>query len=404
MKGQKKKKWIRPRHSLLRHLLILFIRPYCCLKYSIRIKRFRKQGKRPYLILFNHQTAFDQFFVGLSFSRPVYFLATEDIFSMGKLSSLIRYLVAPIPIKKQTTDLKAILTCIRVAKEGGTIAIAPEGNRTYSGRTEYMNPAIAALARKLGMPIALYRLEGGWGVHPRWSDVVRKGKMCGYVSRVIEPEEYRSMTDEELFGEIERGLYVNEVNAENVYRHKKSAEYLERAAYICPDCGITHFESHGDIIECQSCHKQIRYTETTELEGVGFQFPFRFFNDWYEYQNEYVREMDIAPYRTTPVCTDEAEIFKVIPYVRKQPFAKTTSLTLYADRIILHLTDAPLVLGFDEVSALTVLRKNKLNVYIGEDIYQFKGSPRFNAIKYVHLFNRYKNECKGDPHGKFLGL
>ena len=69
---------------------------------------------------------------------------------MGPLSALIRYLVAPIPIQKQATDVAAVMTCICLAREGGTIAIAPEGNRTYSGKTVYINPAIA-----FGFPMLL---------------------------------------------------------------------------------------------------------------------------------------------------------------------------------------------------------------------------------------------------------
>ena len=115
----------------------------------------------------------------------------------------------PIPIKKQSTDLKAVMNCMKVAKEGGTIAMAPEGNRTFSGKTEYMNPAVARLAQKLKLPIAIFRIEGGYGVHPRWADDVRKGKMRAYVSRVIEPEEYKQMSDEELFEILEKdGAWV----------------------------------------------------------------------------------------------------------------------------------------------------------------------------------------------------
>ncbi|MBR5540181.1 MAG: 1-acyl-sn-glycerol-3-phosphate acyltransferase, partial [Clostridia bacterium] len=108
------KPWMRFRHRLVRDILGGTLGVYCRLKYGIRVETFKKQGKRPYLILFNHQTAFDQFFVGLAFRGPVYYLASEDLFSNGFVSSLIRWLVAPIPIKKQTTDLKAIKTCIRV--------------------------------------------------------------------------------------------------------------------------------------------------------------------------------------------------------------------------------------------------------------------------------------------------
>ena len=299
MKQKKKKeKWIRFRHRVVTLILRYTLGTYTRLRYRIKIERFREQGKRQYLILTNHQTAFDQFFIGMSFRGPLYYMASEDIFSLGWVSSLIRWLVAPIPIKKQATDLKAVLTCMRVVKEGGTIAIAPEGNRTYSGKTIYMNPAIAPLARKLGLPIVLYRIEGGYGVHPRWSDVVRKGKMRSYVSRVIEPEEYASLSDAELFDLIEKGLYVDEANADARFLHKKRAEYLERCIYVCPSCGLSSFHSHDDVITCLRCEKKARYTESTELEGVHSYFPFRFVADWYAYQEHLSTRFRLTATRT----------------------------------------------------------------------------------------------------------
>jgi len=41
---------------------------------------------------------------------------------------------------------------------------------------------------------------------------------------------------------------------------------------------------------------------------------------------------------------------------------------------------------------------------LGDKIYQIKGGKRFNALKYVHIYHRYKNIVKGDQDGKFLGL
>ena len=197
IKKNRNKKWIRKHHLLVRHIFGIFFLAYARLKYGARVRPFKEESRRQYLVLFNHQTAFDQFFVALSFRQHLYFLASEDIFSQGILSSALRYLVAPIPIKKQTTDLQAVKNCIKVAREGGTIALAPEGNRTYHGRTVYMKPGIASLAKKLGMPLAIVRIEGGYGVQPRWSDVTRKGKMRAYVSEVIEPEQMAAMSEEE---------------------------------------------------------------------------------------------------------------------------------------------------------------------------------------------------------------
>ena len=175
-KPNKKKKWIRPRHAVVRNLAYAVLYPYSRVKYGIKVRKFKEQGDRPYLVLYNHQTPFDQFFVAMAFRGPVYYMATEDIFSLGWISSVLRWLVAPIPIRKQTTDIQSVMNCIRIAREGGTIAIAPEGNRTYSGRTEYMNPAISGLIKKLKLPVALFRIEGGYGIEPRWSDVTRRGK------------------------------------------------------------------------------------------------------------------------------------------------------------------------------------------------------------------------------------
>lgn len=399
---RKKKKWIKFRHRVVRNIAFFLLYPYSRIKYGIKPIRFKEQEKRPYLILLNHQTPFDQFFVGMSFKGPIYYLATEDIFSMGWLSSLIRYLVAPISIKKQTADASAILNCMRVAKEGGTIAIAPEGNRTYSGRTEHMSPSIVPLIRKLKLPVVLYRIEGGYGVQPRWSDVIRRGKMKSYVSRVISPEEYAELDDDTLFAIISRELFVNEAVADACFHHKKRAEYLERAIYVCPDCGLSSFESHNTTIKCLKCGKHAEYLPTKELRGEDF--PFRFVADWYNYQKLFINRLDVTECCETPLYCENVAFYKVIPCKKKELICKNATLSLYGDRISVTLPDGEQQYPFDEISAAAVLGRNKLNVYHGDSIYQIKGDKRFNALKYVQIYHRYKNIRKGEPYAEFLGL
>ncbi len=404
MKKNKKKKWLKFRHRIVRNLLSITLGVYVRLKYRVKVQRFKNQEKRPYLILMNHQTAFDQFILGMAFKGPVYYLASEDLFSMGFASSLIRYLVAPIPIKKQTTDVKAILNCIRVVKEGGTLAIAPEGNRTYSGKTEYMSPSIASLAKKLGIPVALLRIEGGYGVHPRWSDVVRKGKMRAYVSRVISPEECKELSEDELFKVIEEGLYVNEATDDATFKHKKLAEYLERAAYYCPHCGLSTFKSKNDIITCQKCGMQVRYMPNKTLEGVGFDFPFRFYNDWYDAQADFTNSLNLLEYDSEPLYEERGDIYEVIPYKKKNLICKDAKISLYGTKMEIIMGEDKKVFEFSETPYITLLGKNKLDIYSGDTIYQIKSDERFNALKYVHFYHRYRNLLKGDSNGKFLGL
>ena len=86
---QKKPKWIKTRHKVVRNLAAMVIKPYSKLKYGITVEKFREPKKRQYLILYNHQTAFDQFFVGMSFKGAVYYLASEDLFSNGFVLALV---------------------------------------------------------------------------------------------------------------------------------------------------------------------------------------------------------------------------------------------------------------------------------------------------------------------------
>lgn len=402
---KQKKKWMRFRHKVVTEIARWVLTPYIHFTYGVKVQKFKAQGKRNYLVLLNHQTPFDQFFVGMAFKGPVYYVATEDIFSLGWLSDVIRWIIAPIPIRKQTTDVGAVMNCIRVAREGGTIAMAPEGNRTYSGRTEYMNPAVAGLAKKMKLPIALFRIEGGYGVEPRWTDGRRKGPIKAYISRVIEPEEYQAMSNEELVSVIAKGLYVDEAVADGLYKSNKRAEYLERAVYVCPYCGFSEFESHGNTVTCKTCGRAVTYGEDKTLSGVGFDFPFRFVAQWYDYQEDYVNRQDVTQLNTQPLFRDRANISEVIVYKKKVPFRENADIALYGDRIVFdEATAAELVISFADADAVTVLGRNKLNIYYDKHIYQLKGSKRFNALKYVNLCYRCKNILRGEADDQFLGI
>ena len=405
MKGKTKgTTWLKPRHKFIQNLARLVLGPYVRIRYNIKIEKFRPGDSRPRLILANHQTAVDQFILGMIMPRPVYYLASEDLFSNGFISSLLRFAVEPIPIKKQTSDVQAVRNCIKVVREGGTIAIFPEGNRTYSGRTAYMKPAIAKLARSLKVPVVFMRIEGGYGVHPRWSDCVRRGKMRAYVSRVMEPEEVRAMSDEAFYELVCRELYQDEAVVDGTYIHKKSAEYLERTMYVCPFCGLSEFESQGDTIRCLRCERKIRYLPTKELEGVDFKFPFRFVAQWYDHQCDFINALDVTAMTEEPIYEDPVQLSKVILYKSKELLEKNATAKLYGDRITVDTAEGQLVLDFDSISVVTILGRNKLNIYHGENVYQFKSHKRFNAMKYMNIYYRKKQMDRGENNDKFLGL
>lgn len=395
----RQKRWIRPRHKWIIKIAALVIFPWMKWKYHVRVEKCPELKKRQCLVLMNHQTAFDQFFVSRAlFPQHVYFIASEDLFSLGWLSRLLRWAVAPIPIKKQTTDVQAVMNCIRVAREGGSIALAPEGNRTFSGLPCYSNPAITPLVKKLNLPLVLFRIEGGYGIQPRWSDVCRKGKMRAYVHRIVEPEEYKALSNDELYTLIQRELYVDETKSSREYHHKDLAQYVERAMYVCPWCGLAEFHSRADVVTCKTCGRQIRYLPNQQLQGINCDFPFPYMAQWYQHQESYVNSLNTLDYLEKPLYRDTAALSRVEPYKHKQLLEENANIVLYGNRI----QAGKYTLFFEDIRVITVLGKNKLNIYHADDLYQIKGDGRFNALKYMNIFYRNQNQRTGG--GDFLGI
>ena len=62
------------------------------------------------------------------------------------------------------------------------------------------------------------------------------------------------------------------------------------------------------------------------------------------------------------------------------------------------------VMDFNDVSVVTVLGRNKVNVYHRDQVYQIKGDKRMNALKYVNIFYRTKYLKGENDDAGFLGL
>ena len=77
---------------------------------------------------------------------------------------------------------------------------------------------------------------------------------------------------------------------------------------------------------------------------------------------------------------------------------------MYGNRFELQLRDKKHVIPFEKATTVTVLGRNKLNIYVDDKVLQFKGDKHFNALKYVNFYHRYKNITQGAEDGEFLGI
>ena len=402
MKKNKIKKWKKFRHKIIFALLRPIIRLYSKIKFNTKVEEFKGDKKRNYFIFYNHQTAGDQFFIALIFKKPIYFVATEDIFSTKLLSRFLRWFFAPIPINKTAIDLNSIKTCMRVAKEGGNICIAPEGNRTYSGVTTFIKPSIVKLIRALKLPVMMVRIEGGYGVQPRWTDKNRKGYSSALVYKVIEYEEYSKMSDDELYNIVKEGTFVDDFRLKNLYKSNKRAEYIERLIYTCPNCGITEWVSRNNDFTCKKCGVTLTYGEDKMIIDKSGKFPFKNVYEWYNFQNDYVSKKTFSSENL--LFKDKVKVFDVILKKGKKLITKDAELFGYDDRVVFNYNGKTKVIKYEDMQGSAVLGRNKLNIKYDDKTYQIKGDKRFNAIKYMNFYYKNKNVISEDGNGIFLGL
>ena len=397
------KKWSRLRHQIILFLAKIVVYPYLRLVVGFRFKKFKKL-KEPCIYIYNHQTIYDQFFNAYICNLKTYHVMSDDITVNGFISKLLNFVLHPIPYKKASTDFNILKTCKKVINEGCSIVISPEGNRTYSGKTEYINPTISRFIQFLKVPVVFINIKGGYGVHPRFSDKRRKGKVFVEVVKVWKYDEYKDLSSDEIMNEIKDKLYIDESAPSGPYKSKHSAEYLERVIYNCPHCGITKFYSNKQNLKCTTCDYEVRYNEYKQFEQVNKELVFKNVNEWYEYQKQYLYNQQITLLdENILLASDVLDVYKVIARKKRELLFEKATLNIYPNRYEIISNNEKLVILFDDVLSTGVFGKNKLNIFVGNDIYQFKNNIRFNALKYVQILYKVKQE-KGEIKDAFLGL
>ncbi|MCM1290042.1 MAG: 1-acyl-sn-glycerol-3-phosphate acyltransferase [Corallococcus sp.] len=337
--------------------------------------------KGPYLIVCNHQTTMDPFILSLSFKFPIYFMASDDLFNL-KVSPLIRHLVAPIPKSKSFNDIAALKNVFRVIKEGGSVGVFPEGNRTISGKQWVMTDAIAKLSKALKVPLVIYNIEGGYGTDPRWGHSIRKGKSRGYVRRIISVEELDAFSAEELFDVIKSQLLVDDTVSGTSFKSRKRAEYIERALYMCPVCNtVSGIVSAKHKFGCKHCKTGSVYTEKLTIDPPieGFSRIY----EWYEWERE-----EIAKKVWNGLTVeDRGIVFRESVKLKNKKKLAGDTVSINRENLVISKGNKHFVYPLKDVSALTMVGKKKFNFYYGGKILQVKGNKRFCAIKYVHIFD-----------------
>ena len=343
--------------------------------------KFRIQKGEKIVVLSNHQTDIDPFLVMLSFNKMLRTLCTDNVFAGKKAAKWMTYLGA-IPKRKGLADIKSTMEMMRYSNLGDPILFFPEGNRSYADFQFYISDRIGKMLKSFKATIVLFNLHGGFGCMPRMGAKRRAGKFYGEIKNILHYEDYKDLDDIELYNIIKKDLRVIDSESKNLYKSNAKAEYFERLFFVCPKCkSISTVYSKGNYLKCHHCDMEMEYLEDLHLKSKNVEFTTLV--EYYNFQKRFVKEHDFS--KDEVIFTDEhVSLTLANPYQDKVKMEEDSTIKLTNKELIFdhHKFDIKDILVASPVSG------RKLVFTIGEDNYTVRGQERFNAIKYVFLFNK----------------
>src|SRR5439155_19090461 len=104
------------------------------------------------IIVSNHQSYLDPIMLGVRLRRPLSYMARSDLFTQPGFTWLIMQLNA-FPVRRGESDLGAMKQAIARVRQRRLLLMFPEGTRTRDGQIGAIQPGIALLARRAGVPL-----------------------------------------------------------------------------------------------------------------------------------------------------------------------------------------------------------------------------------------------------------
>lgn len=150
------------------------------------------------LIVSNHPTYFDPFWICAPINRKFRFMAWDQAFDWFLVGWLIRYLGA-FPINTKTGRSKnAMREALKSLKEGATLVVFPEGVREFSdGKLLEFKTGAIRIALEANVPILPVTVRGGnkiWAQDIRYPHLGRKVEIIYHpLFKVEKPAENKNL-------------------------------------------------------------------------------------------------------------------------------------------------------------------------------------------------------------------
>ena len=237
----------------------------CYCAYGVWVKHPVKYSE-PVLILANHTSDLDFLVVAEHIKNHMYFVSSEHVTAMGLFGWGFRHWFNPITVTKGSSKVGGVVDIMRRIRRGNCVLLFCEGRISHNGKSTYIAPATAKLAKKLGCKVVTFRSKGGYFIEPRWQNYLNSGKLFEHgIVHEYSPEELADMSAEEVLAHIREDLYVDAYAEQEKYmrpfKFRHGVRDIIRYYDTCPRCGgIDTLTADEQRVKC-SCGWELTMDE-----------------------------------------------------------------------------------------------------------------------------------------------
>lgn len=366
--------------------------------FKRKILRNEIKGKKgPFVVIANHQAAYD--FVNLigATKRPMSFVISNSFYSSLPIKGFLRKM-GVIPKQQFQTTVHDMKVMRSVIDEGQVLAIYPAGLMSEDGLSTPIPQATYKFLKWLKADIYVARTRGAYFAMPKWAKGMRPGRTYLDIYKLFSKEELAELELDEVRRRTDGALLFDAYREQEEllvkYRGNDNVEGLENVLYLCPHCGAEFSVQvkDGNTLCCSQCgfaQKSDEYAFLHKQGDVGQEL--RYVSDWsrliYETQKEKIRQGEETGLtaRTAIHMVDEA----------KDKFVEVGrgTVSLSADHFLLTGTigGAPVELKIPttNIPTLPFGPGKYLEIQHGEKIYRCVLEDGKLVMKYINMLKAF---------------
>lgn len=156
----------------------------------------------------NHQSALDIPIVVLALKGDVRFIAKSTLFRFPVFGwILLRYGYVPVDRTRARVALRSLDRMLqRIQLNPISLAVFPEGTRSYDGRLLPFRKGTMKICRRAGLPVVPFAIDGSYMVNPRDRLRAYSGPVRLSFGRPIPADEVAAMTPSELHDRVREAV------------------------------------------------------------------------------------------------------------------------------------------------------------------------------------------------------